>query len=56
MLLGGKGLQPRLNAHDHKGNKLQDVLSLKHIPTSWENVKDVNSKHSWSDPKWESLW
>jgi len=39
MLLGGKGLQPRLMAHDHKKNKLQDVPSLKHTPTSWENVK-----------------
>jgi hypothetical protein len=46
MLLGGKGLQPRLKAHDHKGNKLQHVPSLKHTPTSWENVKDLNSKHS----------
>jgi hypothetical protein len=55
MLLGGKGRQPRLKVHDHKGNKLQDVPSLKHTPTSWENVKDVNSKHSRNDPKWESL-
>lgn len=55
MLLGGKGLQLRLKAHDHKKNKLQDVPSLKHTPTSCENVKDVNSKRSQTDLKWESL-